>query len=397
MKITRKNLLAIGVVSALALSAGNAHALSFGDEGTSVFSMLKSDSSEKTKKDASLEIVSDSWDGVENRFGKIFKQKEKQENAGFWFSKSDYQEDIDELYAQVFEMITDEGIEDLKERLLKNDENLKDENQRLTELKKKQSLAYEPAEKASYDLKIAKQNAKIKNIKANKQSLIREVQFRLSEFGVDVTDDQVEALLVKVNANDILSMSTTFPVIAKFATHLGEITQNTGEDLVSAKKYYGMYVLLLELQLFIQDQYIDRLENEFIPKIDQLKDRSVELISNTKDLMRKSSKKPREIFANNLESQEFTLKAINLYKSQLISDLAKVKKAKAKLSEDYKVAMNTYETVDLSFNVSALINANSNLFKDVMTLQAPELIPFENTKLKEEFEKLTLQIAAPQS
>lgn len=397
MKITRKNLLAIGVVSALALSASNAHALSFGDEGTSVFSILKSDSSEKTKKDASLEIVSDSWDGVENRFGKIFKQKEKQENAGFWFSKSDYQEDIDELYAQVFEMITDEGIEDLKERLLKNDENLKDENQRLTELKKKQSLAYEPAEKANYDLKIAKQNAKIKNIKANKQSLIREVQFRLSEFGVDVTDDQVEALLVKVNANDILSMSTTFPVIAKFATHLGEITQNTGEDLVSAKKYYGMYVLLLELQLFIQDQYIDRLENEFIPKIDQLKERSIELISNTKDLMRKSSKKPREIFANNLESQEFTLKAINLYKSQLISDLSKVKKAKAKLSEDYKVAMNTYETVDLSFNVSALINANSNLFKDVMTLQAPELIPFENTKLKEEFEKLTLQIAAPQS
>lgn len=353
------------------------------------------DSEEKVKKDASQEIVSESWDGVEKRFGKIFIEKDEQKKGSWFKSSDDYQDEIDELYAQVFALISDEGIEDIKDRIIKNDENLRKENQKLTELKKKKSLAYEPEDKASYTVKIEKQKIAIKNIKNNKQELVREVQFRLSEFGVDISDEQVEALLVKVNANDILSMSTTFPVIAKFATHLGEITQNTGEDLVSAKKYYGMYVLLLELQLYIQDQYIDRLQEEFIPRIDELKGKSVDLISDTKSLLRKSSGNARKIYMNNLESQEFTLKAINMYKQQLLSDLSKVKKAKAKLMKDYQVAMNTYETVDLSFNVSSLINANASLFNDVMSLQAPELIPFENLKLKEEFEKLTDQMAKP--
>lgn len=397
---TKKKILAIALISSLGMTAYSANAISimsFGDDSKNIESKNR-DSAQK--KDASFEIVSDSWDGVENRFGKIFEKKEKQKNAGtgfFSFSSSDYQDDIDDLYEDVFDMILDDGIEDLKKSLNRNERNWSEESQELTELRKKLSLAYEPEEKDRYTARIKKQEIKLKNIKENKQNLIREVQYRLSDFGVDVSDEQVEALLIKVNANDILSMSTTFPVIAKFATHLGQITQNTGEDLTSAKKYYGMYVLLLELQLFIQDQYIDRLQNEFVPRIDDLKGKTKTLITKTKSLHSKSSGKSRDIYANNLESQRFTLKAIDLYKSQLLSDLTKVKQAKAKLSKDYEVAMNTYQTVDLSFNVSSLINANANLFKDVMSLQAPDLIPFENAKLKEEFEKLTTQMTAEQN
>ena len=36
---------------------------------------------------------------------------------------------------------------------------------------------------------------------------------------------------------------------------------------------------------------------------------------------------------------------------------------------------------------------NSNLFNEVMSIQAPELIPFENLQMQKEFEALTLQLS----
>ena len=36
---------------------------------------------------------------------------------------------------------------------------------------------------------------------------------------------------------------------------------------------------------------------------------------------------------------------------------------------------------------------NNNLFNEVMSLQAPELIPFENLQMQNEFEAITLQMS----
>ncbi|MBB1466603.1 hypothetical protein H5300_25760 [Vibrio sp. SG41-7] len=218
------------------------------------------------------------------------------------------------------------------------------------------------------------------------------VQERLNDFGTFVTEEQVEALLTKVNVNEILSMTTVFPVISEFANYLGQVSQDTGEDLTAAKKYYGMYVLLLELQLFIQDQYINKLEYTFIPRITELGNQNNKLIKETKALSRKTNSKNLSIYKKNLESQQYSAKVINSYKKQLQSDLKKVKSAKARLKKDYDAAVNTYKTVDIAFNVSGLIKENEKLFDEVMNLQAPELIPFENEKMKDEFSKISAQI-----
>jgi hypothetical protein len=36
---------------------------------------------------------------------------------------------------------------------------------------------------------------------------------------------------------------------------------------------------------------------------------------------------------------------------------------------------------------------NNNLFNEVMSLQAPELIPFENLQIQDAFETLSLQLS----
>ncbi|WP_392340078.1 hypothetical protein [Moritella marina] len=340
------------------------------------------------------QVVVDNWDSIEKRFGKVIALKGKQDDAPVKSGiikkgKSDYQEEIEELLEQVFNLISDEDLSDFQEQLTKNAKVKKEKIQELTTLKRKFKLSFDADDKADLQEDILELEADIAYVEQQKFEIVIAVKERLNDFGTYVTDEQVEALLIKVNAGDILSMTTVFPIIGEFANYLGQVTQDTGEDLASAKKYYGMYVLLLELQLFIQDQYITKLEHEFIPNLNLLRRSNVSLIEETKKLLRKSSGNSKEVYKNNLSNQRFTLKAVDLYKKQLLSDLNKIKTAKSRLKKDYNVAVNTYKTVDLSFNVSNLINSNAQLFDEVMNLQAPDLISFENEKMKEEFAKLT--------
>ncbi|MEL0659543.1 hypothetical protein V6255_10380 [Psychromonas arctica] len=226
----------------------------------------------------------------------------------------------------------------------------------------------------------------------NREKMIEAVQVRLDEFGTELSFEQVEALLVRVNADDILAMTTIFPVIGEIASSFAKITATSGEDLNNAKKYYSMYVVLLELQLYIQECYITDLKYKYIPRIDELQNKQNSLIKTTKNEIRKAPSKHKKAYSLNLKSQNTTLQAIKLYKVSMQQDLSNMSKAHSLLVEDYTLAVNTLNTVTMSSQVSNLITNSSQLFDTIMALQAPELVPFNNIQMQKEFSALTDKI-----
>jgi len=51
------------------------------------------------------------------------------------------------------------------------------------------------------------------------------------------------------------------------------------------------------------------------------------------------------------------------------------------------------DLVTVAADLASLMAENSNLFNEVMSIQVPELIPFENLQMQKEFEALTLQLS----
>lgn len=359
-------------------------------------SYLKSD---KIKPEPSHEMsatqdsLQKNWNKVEEKFDEILELKDEKSDAKdswlFGDGKAKIQKEIDDVMRKVLEILTDEDLENLQDDLQSNAQSRASVLEDISKVKSELRRTFDQDDTKDLQEDITKLEQKLAKVDANRSEIIHEVRVRLGDFGQQVTDSEVEALLTKVNADDILSMTTVFPVISEFATYLGRVAQDTDEDLAMARKYYGMYVLLLEFQMHIQNTYADKIEYVYKPKLANLRKESKNLISKTRKLAKKSNGSSKEIYKNNLENQKFTLKAIELYDTFLSTDLRKIKNANKLVSKSYEVALNTYKTVDLSFNVSSLINSNSELFEEVMSLQTPELIPFENKKMKEEFEKLT--------
>ncbi len=336
-----------------------------------------------------------SWDKMEDRFSDIIEVKGEKnlapESAFFKKDKAGYQEDIDTLLGDVYSILNDDIVQDASNSIAQIDSTILELQEKASQQKSK-SVILIGEDKQDAVQKLQDYEDDIAAYQQNREKMIEAVQVRLDEFGTELSFEQVEALLVRVNADDILAMTTIFPVIGEIASSFAKITTTSGEDLNNAKKYYSMYVVLLELQLYIQERYITDLKYKYIPRIDELQNKQNNLIKTTKNEIRKAPSKHKKSYSLNLKSQNTTLQAIKLYKVSMQQDLSNMSKAHSLLVEDYTLAVNTLNTVTISSQVSNLITDSSQLFDTIRALQAPELVPFNNLQMQKEFSALTDKI-----
>ena len=267
------------------------------------------------------------WDDLVDIFDEIIILKSEKNDAPsislFGKSKKDYDEKIELIFQTVASLINDPELENdrktlqiLKNKILKSQEES-------SNLSAKSILASgkERKELESLANKYKKESQEYKNSKVD---LIRGVRVRLKLYGLNLNKDQVEVLLSRVDAGDIIGMTTSFSVIAELTKQFSDATIASGENLQVAKKYYGMHVILLELQMHIQKNYINRLRNVYLVSANDIRVENKLLIDETSKLIDDAEGTYLNIYKNNLGSKKYTLEVLSLYEEILRKDLLKI-------------------------------------------------------------------------
>ncbi len=213
------------------------------------------------------------------------------------------------------------------------------------------------------------------------------------QLGINLTPIQIDVLLSRVDGDDIIAMTLMMDVLKQITLQLLGIMQESGEELHHAKKYYGMHTVLLELVVYVQQNLINKINLTYIPKIDKILNDTKKIltitnqkISSEENLQRKS------IYYKNYEAQKMTFKVATLYKKNLQDELKQISKAKKVSQKNLDVSKNTFETVTLSSDLFKIISTSQEMMQEVMQLQIPAIIPFENMKMQEKFQELTKKI-----
>ena len=247
--------------------------------------------------------------------------------------------------------------------------------------------------KAQYAQKIEDAQTTIAAQKASIINTKLAMSQNFKELGIDLAPEQIDVLLSRVDGDDIIQMTLVMDVLKQITTQLLGIMQESGEELTQAKKYYGMHMVLLELVVYIQEKFIHKITNSYLPQIDQI-------INHTKKMLLKTNQKisseeklqRRNIYYQNYQSQQLTLKTAILYRQNLINELEQVEEAKIVSLKNLDLSKNTYETVTLSSDLFKIIASSQEMMKEVMKLQIPTIIPFENIQMKEKYQELTEMI-----
>ncbi|HIO91910.1 MAG TPA: hypothetical protein EYG68_03590 [Leucothrix mucor] len=245
-------------------------------------------------------------------------------------------------------------------------------------------------DRADYDQKIEKLKGDINELHRRINDEKDKLQKRFHASGLLLSNDQVDVLLSRVDADDIIKMSLVYDVLADITQQLMGLTKESNENINQARKYYGMHVVLLKLVINMQDNYVKKLDEVYLPKIDLIRQETLRIKQESTQLLANESKNDRKnILRKNVKAQQLTIKVAKLYTEQLNHQKAKVKKARGLVMADYKVAKNTYDTVKISADLIRLMRTNRASFNALMNIQIPDIIPFENIAMQKKFEEMS--------
>jgi hypothetical protein len=207
---------------------------------------------------------------------------------------------------------------------------------------------------------------------------------------VNLNSKQIDALLTRVDGDDIIQISLVMETLKYITNQILVLMKESQEELTQAKKYYAMHQVLLELVVYIQQKYIDKCDNSYIPKIEKLIVDSKAMMDETKRLRDKEEDpKVRAIYNINLDAQILTKKVAIRYKDDIIKSKKNMLEAQKISKKNLKLSQNTYQTVMLSANLFNLIKRSQTMFDEVSKIQVPKIVPFQSIQLQEKYRELT--------
>jgi len=326
------------------------------------------------------------------------KQKDVPENTIlFGKDKKDIQEDIDEVINNIIDILLDDDFLEYKDDIANINEKIEAKNKKIIQYQEERVSA--PLKslfhttKKGYDKKIKNINDELTILKHKIILIQQHLQSNFLEIGVKLDKTQIEALLYRIDSSDIIQVSLVMDILKKINTQISFLMKDTNENLMHAKRYYGMHLLSLSLILKIQQQYITKVREVYIPKIDKIIKEIKEVSDRTKLRIRQESNNNRkEIYKSNLKAQQLTNKVASLYRSQLLEAQIKMQKAQSTTRANLLVAENTYNTVSLSSGLYKIVSETQLMFDEISKIQMPDIIPFENIQIENKYKELTKKI-----
>jgi len=200
-------------------------------------------------------------------------------------------------------------------------------------------------------------------------------------------------MTTRIDGDDLARSFAIFDVTKQISETLSKIMKENAFSGMATVKYYGTYVILSEILGFNQRQYINKIEDIYLPAIDEIKDNIENSIEFAEDAVKKAkSNESKKILLSNIKSNQFTLEVLEQYKLILVNQIKSLKDALKRTNEQITVAYSTYDTAANSANLVNLINQTQDTFNKIMNMQLPGIIPFENIELEEKFQEISNQL-----
>lgn len=344
--------------------------------------------------DEDKEFIEEKWDKLSKNTKKteeiLIKLNNAPESAFFSSDKKSFRKDLDKQLAKILYMITeDKAAINFIDDIRKLEDDLHEEKSKLSQFSENLLIT------GGGQSKIDKINKKINNLESEILAKKESLRYNLHSGGVDLSLEELNVLIKRVDVYDIAHLTLVYNNFKVVVEKLGKLMELNGGDEKLTRKYYSMYVVLSEVLVYAQKEYVKKMDNEYLPKIAEIVIKAQNIQEETKQLMLKAKSinaNNKKVLDYNYKSQVQTAEIAFSYGEQLFKQRNEIKNNLEKSSLNLQIALNTFETVEISHSLLDFMKENSQAFNSLLTIELPELIPFENEAIALEYEKITKEI-----
>jgi hypothetical protein len=317
-------------------------------------------------------------------------------------TREDREDSVRQLLDSALDIVTDAPVLKLQDEIAKQRERIAAAKDRIAALREKRLEAPETSvmptiftdTQSSIDKTIAGLQDDIKAREADIVRIKQQIGKALTAAGVDLSKDKLDLLLDSVLGSHLLKLVTAFEVSKIADQRLATLLTQSNDDLKAARRYFAMHAALFAMLVEAQGLLIDRIDTVYLVRLDNIMSDIAKTGAETRRLLQAQTREDqRKVLEANLKAQEASQKVSEFYREYLRNERQMLADARRRTVLDLRVADNTFETVEESFQLKALMEDAKPSFDALHKLEAPgfEQI-FRNENLKREFENLTQKL-----
>ncbi len=317
-------------------------------------------------------------------------------------TREERENSVRQLLDSALDIVTDAPVLKLQDEIAKQREKIAAAKDRIAALREKRLEAPESGlmggiltdTQSSIDKTIAGLQDDIKVREAEIVRIKQEIGKALTAAGVDLSKDKLDLLLDSVLGSHLLKLVTAFEVSKIADQRLAALLNQSNDDLKAARRYFAMHAALFAMLVEAQGLLIERIDTVYLVRLEKIMSDIAKTGADTRQLLQSQTRDDqRKVLEANLKAQEPSQKFSEFYKEYLRNERQMLAEARKRTVLDLRVADNTFETVEESFQLKALMEDAKPSFDALHRLEAPgfEQI-FRNENLKREFENLTQKL-----
>ncbi len=322
-------------------------------------------------------------------------------------TREDREKKIRDLLDAAMGIVTNVPVVDVQKRIEERRKSIRELEDRIVKLRERQLTAPKDAMLPgilsdtvdSLARDIDDSNKRIANNREDIGKAKKEVTEALAKSGVQMSQGQVDMLLDSVLSGDLVRLIAVFNSAKAVDAQLGTLMGQSGDNLSAARKYFAMHAALFAMLVHAQDIAIAKIDQQYLPKLEAITKDIAAARAKTQELLRAENRpdQKRTLMANQ-GSQKLSEEAARGYRRFLMQQREQLAAARKRSAHDLRIADNTYETVEASFQLRNLMRDSAASFEAIQKLEAPTFEQiFKNEDLRREFENLTRKLDAPSS
>lgn len=322
-------------------------------------------------------------------------------------TREDRERKIRDLLDAALGIVTNVPVVDVQRRVETLRKNIRDLEERIVRLKEKQLVApkdsllpgvlADTVDSLARDIEDSQR--RIEENRTGIKTAKGEISQALVLSGIQLSPEQIDLLLDGVLSGDLVRLAAVFNSAKLVDGQLARLLGSSGDNMSAARKYFAMHAALFAMLVHAQDTLIAKIDTNYLPKLDAIsKDIEAARRKTTELLKAENRQDQRRALEANRESQRLAEDAAKGYRRYLTQQREQLAAARKRAAHDLRIADNTYETVEASFQLRNLMRDSSSSFEAIQKLEAPTFEQiFRNEELRKEFENLTRKLDAPSS
>jgi len=322
-------------------------------------------------------------------------------------TREDREARIKDLLDATLSIVTDVPVVEVQKRIETLKANIRDLDDRIVKLREKQLVApkegflpgYVTDTVDSLTKEIEDAQKRMAQNRAEIDKAKGEVFDGLAKSGIQMTREQVDLLLDGVLSGDLVRLVAVFNSAKAIDAQLAKLMTQSGENIGAARRYFAMHAALFAMVVHAQDTTIAKIDQQYLPRLEGITNDIAAARKRTGELLRAENRADqRRALEANRESQRLADEAAKGYRRYLVQQREQVARARQRAAHDLRIADNTYETVEASYQLRQLMKDSSTSFEAIQKLEAPTFEQiFRNEELRREFENLTRKLDQPSS